>query len=131
MPNHIPFIVYLEDPELNIAKLISNAKRFLAYEIVKRLKQQKAFSLLSFLQNSVPTYQQNKGKIHHIFFPSFNCKVCISDTFLIQKLDYMHHNPVSGKWQLVDDYRLYEHSSAPFYELGESLPVPIQNYRTL
>ena len=35
---------------------------------------------------------------------------------MIQKVNYIHRNPVSGKWKLVDDYRLYEHSSAGYYE---------------
>jgi hypothetical protein len=30
----------------------------------------------------------------------------------------LHHNPVSGKWNLVNDYTDYEHSSASFYETG-------------
>ncbi len=37
---------------------------------------------------------------------------------LEQKLDYIHANPISGKWNLVDDYANYEHSSARFYEKG-------------
>jgi len=36
-----------------------------------------------------------------------------------QKLDYIHHNPVQGKWRLVDDYTDYHYSSASFYEKGE------------
>jgi hypothetical protein len=30
----------------------------------------------------------------------------------------MHHNPVSKKWQLVNDFADYEYSSASFYEKG-------------
>ena len=37
-----------------------------------------------------------------------------------QKLDYIHANPVQGKWQLVDDFVDYEYSSASYYELGQS-----------
>ncbi len=36
----------------------------------------------------------------------------------MQKLDYIHYNPVSGKWQLAKDFVEYEHSSASFYEAG-------------
>jgi hypothetical protein len=32
-------------------------------------------------------------------------------------MDYIHRNPVSGKWSLVKDFTTYEHSSASFYEL--------------
>lgn len=35
-----------------------------------------------------------------------------------QKLNYMHINPITGKWNLVNDFTSYENSSASFYELG-------------
>ena len=38
---------------------------------------------------------------------------------MIQKLNYIHRNPVSGKWRLVDNYIDYKHSSAGFHESGE------------
>jgi len=45
-----------------------------------------------------------------------------------QKLNYIHENPVSGKWKLVDDYVSYDHSSAGFYELGETTNYPVKHY---
>ncbi len=35
-----------------------------------------------------------------------------------QKLNYIHFNPVSGKWQLAKDDLGYFYSSARFYETG-------------
>jgi len=35
-----------------------------------------------------------------------------------QKLDYIHFNPVSGKWNLAKDDISYYYSSAKFYETG-------------
>ena len=35
-----------------------------------------------------------------------------------QKLEYIHNNPVNGKWQLAKDYFSYHYSSARFYETG-------------
>ncbi|MFZ1528240.1 MAG: hypothetical protein WAT19_05805 [Ferruginibacter sp.] len=35
-----------------------------------------------------------------------------------QKLDYIHFNPVSGKWKLSKDDLDYKYSSARFYETG-------------
>jgi putative transposase len=35
-----------------------------------------------------------------------------------QKLEYIHNNPVNGKWQLAKDYVGYHYSSARFYETG-------------
>lgn len=43
-----------------------------------------------------------------------------SPEIIFQKLDYIHHNPVSKKWNLTDDFTLYPYSSASFYEKGES-----------
>ncbi len=42
-----------------------------------------------------------------------------------QKLDYIHANPVSGKWSLVDDPVDYPHSSLSFYAKGVSTFAPI------
>jgi putative transposase len=33
-----------------------------------------------------------------------------------QKIDYIHFNPVNGKWQLAKDDLSYHYSSARFYE---------------
>jgi len=48
----------------------------------------------------------------------FDAKACYSLEMIEQKIDYIHHNPVSGKWNLVNDWTEYPHSSAGFYELG-------------
>ncbi|MEZ5149499.1 MAG: hypothetical protein R2759_21115 [Bacteroidales bacterium] len=35
---------------------------------------------------------------------------------LIKKADYIHNNPVSGKWHLVDNPIDYHYSTARFYD---------------
>jgi hypothetical protein len=45
-------------------------------------------------------------------------KECYTNKFVYQKLDYIHRNPVSKKWQLVNDFADYPYSSASFYEKG-------------
>jgi len=37
---------------------------------------------------------------------------------ILQKLDYIHHNPISKKWNLVYDFVDYEYSIVSFYEKG-------------
>lgn len=56
---------------------------------------------------------------------SSDIKECWTEKFLHQELDYMHSNPVSGKWTLVDDPMKYPYSSAAFYELGTEPLVPL------
>jgi hypothetical protein len=38
-----------------------------------------------------------------------------------QKIDNIHHNPVSKKWTLVKDYVECKYSSVRFYEEGEDI----------
>jgi REP-associated tyrosine transposase len=45
-------------------------------------------------------------------------KECNSNKFVYQELDYMHKNPVSKKWQLVNDFTDHLYSSASYYEKG-------------
>ena len=42
-----------------------------------------------------------KGQRHKVFEESFDPKECFSNKFVFQKLEYMHKNPISKKWQLV------------------------------
>ena len=63
-----------------------------------------------------------------MFEASFDCKEIITEKFVRQKLNYMHKNPVSGKWKLVDHYLDYEHSSARFYDLGERAGCSLFHY---
>jgi len=64
------------------------------------------------------------------FEPSFDAKPVYSPGFLHQKLDYIHHNPVKGKWNLCDEYTNYPHSSAAYYIDGKlHEQVEIKDYR--
>ena len=40
--------------------------------------------------------------------------------FILEKIKYIHHNPINKKWQLVTDFTDYEHSSASLYEKGSA-----------
>ncbi len=58
-------------------------------------------------------------------------KLCDSEDMILQKLNYMHHNPVKGKWNLAADFTDYYHSSAGFYELGIVRGFKVTHYRDL
>ncbi|WP_121353910.1 transposase [Flavisolibacter nicotianae] len=115
MPNHLHLLVHLPPTLKSPNTVVANAKRFLSYEIIRRLEAGGAEPLLQELHAAVKMREARKGKIHRVFEESFDCKACYSAKFIAQKLTYMHHNPVKGKWNLVADYALYPHSSAGFY----------------
>ena len=131
MPNHFHALIYVNKESVEINKLVANGKRFMAYEIVKRLKAQNKTDLLKKLQRAVSADAQGKGKIHEVFEPSFDCKPCYDKKNLEQKLDYIHRNPCSGKWNLAVEFTQYKHSSAAFYEMDFPTGYPIMDFRLL
>ncbi len=128
MPNHMHLILFIPGKSSTIDKVIGNGKRFMAYEIIKRLKKLKNETLLMNLSNSVSEIEKLKNKRHNVFQPSFDVKALVSEHFIIQKLNYIHTNPVRGKWNLTDDYRKYAFSSAGFYELDNFDGYKITHY---
>ncbi len=119
MPNHLHCILFFPLPDFSLNKIISNAKRFIAYEIIKRLKETNQIEVLHQLQSAVTDKEKKKGQIHKVFEESFDAKNIDNRKFFLQKLNYIHLNPVRGNYKLVNDWREYEHSSAGFYELQQ------------
>ena len=131
LPNHIHALIGFCKTDKNINKLIGNGKRFLAYEIIKQLKQQENISLLDQLTEAVEITDKKRGKLHEVFEDSFDIKECITQKFIIQKLDYIHNNPCTGKWMLADSPENYLHSSAKFYFTGIAGIFPITHVQEL
>ena len=119
MPNHIHCLIHINNNSVGLNKLVANGKRFMAYEIVKILQEINRKDMLEILKKGVQKNEHDKGKKHQVFRLSFDARPCFDEAMIEQKLDYIHANPVSGKWNLVDDYVTYEHSSARFYEKDE------------
>jgi hypothetical protein len=92
----------------------------MAYDIIKRLKAQGQNLVLSALSKNVDAKRKAKNKQHEVWELSFDWKYCNSYKSIKQKLDYMHNNPCTGKWNLSESPVDYLHSSAKYYagELG-------------
>ena len=127
MPNHLHALIDFGKSEKSINKIVSDGKRFMAYKIVERLKEQNKAELLFQLSEAVINSDKNKGKIHQVFERSFDCKEITSQHFFLQKLSYMHNNPCSGIWNLVNNPVDYEHSSAKYYISGGQGEYLIRN----
>jgi REP element-mobilizing transposase RayT len=93
MPNHVHALLYFPQMPKSLNSLIGNAKRFLAYEIIKQLEQKKENQLLDILHGGVKKREAKKGQIHKVFKESFDAKDCRSSEFIFQKLAYIHKNP--------------------------------------
>jgi REP element-mobilizing transposase RayT len=120
MPNHVHALISFKSTGQSINTIIGNGKRFMAYEIIKRLKTNNELDLLNTLKENVEAARKVNHKIHEVWELSFDWKLCSSINFTKQKLNYMHDNPCSGKWNLCNSPINYIHSSAKHYLAGEA-----------
>ncbi len=131
MPNHLHFLGGFVNTGVNINTRIGTMKRFMGYEIVDRLQSAGRIDVLNIMTAGVNNSDRKKGKLHEIFEPSFDAKECRTWKFIFQKLDYMHHNPCAGKWNLAPSPEDYIHSSAKFYLTGEQGIYPVTHVMEL
>ena len=128
MPNHIHAIISFTNTMQSINTIVGNGKRFMAYEIVKRLQQNKEEVILKQLQDGVEALRKLRDKQHEVWKLSFDWKERKNSIFINQKLLYIHNNPCSKKWDLSINPVSYLHSSAKYYIAGEQGIYAVTNY---
>lgn len=116
MPNHIHVLMKVTDKSPPVPKLVQNAKRFLAYDIVKLLENENDKSLLEFFKYNA---NSKKGSIHKVFEDGYDSLIIQSRKLFLEKLNYIHRNPCAEKWQLAKEPEDYKHSSAANYILNK------------
>jgi REP-associated tyrosine transposase len=111
MPNHIHLLWEMlemngkELPNASFMKFTSH--QFLKYlrgnniELIQKFKVDLETRNYQFWQRDAMTFEAYSPNVIH------------------QKLEYIHNNPVQGKWMLCKSPIEYEYSSANFYETGK------------
>ena len=109
MPNHLHFIWQLnklngkETPKASFMK-------YTAHSFRRNLKE----------ENKLDLYKVDAANKAHEIWQRDSLGIEIySRDIARQKLDYIHGNPVSGRWLLAKDDISYHYSSARFYETGD------------
>src|SRR5258705_12126957 len=128
MPNHLHLLLHYNGGKI-LNTVIGNGKRFMAYELVRLLEQKGEHNLLQKLQTAVKGKDRSRGKKHEVWIDGFDVKECRTEKFILQKLIYIHENPVSGKWKLCKTSLDYLHSSAQFYFNGKQRLFKVKDYR--
>jgi REP element-mobilizing transposase RayT len=131
MPNHVHVLISFKNNGQSINTIVGNGKRFMAYEIVKRLKAQGETKVLANMELAVSEKDKQRNKRHEVWKNSFDWKECNINEYIEQKLNYIHLNPCQGKWNLSNTPEDYEHSSAKFYICDIQGVFPVTNYLEL
>ena len=120
MPNHFHAIWQLHDGVDNIA-FRRDLLKFTARSILKFM-----------FMNEDPLLQQlkvNASDREYQVWERNSLSVDIySQSFLIQKMNYIHNNPLQDKWKLAVMPEEYPYSSAGFYETGINVFDIVQHY---
>lgn len=131
MPNHVHAVIGFVDTGKTINSIVGNGKRFMAYELVLKLKEQQQHSILEQTEHWVNNTDSSRNKRHEIFEPSFDHKECLGIEFIEQKLNYIHMNPCRWEPPLAEDPMDYIHSSARYYATGEHGIYTVFDYMLL
>jgi REP element-mobilizing transposase RayT len=118
MPNHIHVLMKISSQSPKLAILIMNAKRFMAYEIVKYLEKTGNLKFLDYF--SIYARRQDHAR-YKLFTDGYDSQIIQSLKFFLQKLNYIHKNPCQEKWQLAKTPEEYKYSSASNYTYGNGL----------
>jgi len=110
MPNHIHFIwelMSLNGKEMPHASFM----KFVSHQFLQRLRFD--------YKHELDHYKVVKQSRSYRFWNEKPMSVFLyTPEVIYQKLDYIHNNPVQGKWRLSDGPLDYKYSSARFYEEG-------------
>jgi REP element-mobilizing transposase RayT len=85
MPNHVHCILFFPADDFNMNIIVSNGKRFITYEIIKRLEQKGLTKLLSQLKEGLTERDLAKGQKHKSFEDSFMQSRYITGTFFYKR----------------------------------------------
>jgi REP element-mobilizing transposase RayT len=107
MPNHI-HLIWLIDEKYEREAVQRDFLKFTAQRIMADLKDKYPAVLKKFEVNS-------KDRKHQIWERNPLSIDIYSREVLIQKLDYIHNNPLQDRWKLCERAEDYKYSSARYY----------------
>jgi len=111
MPSHLHTIVKPENHA--IGAVTHDFGSFTAHEILKQLRRDGRTDLLEFFRE-----QRRDPRHAHSIWQDIQAKNVYSPSFLREKLEYIHNNPIAKPWSLVRDRADYRYSSACYYDRG-------------
>lgn len=118
IPSHLHLI--LKPEGTTISAILRDFGSYTAHVIVQELRNDGRHDLLLFFHE-----QRRDVRHEHSIWQDIQAKNIFSPGFLAQKMEYIHSNPVSKEWHLVNDRADYKYSSACFYDRGIAPVIPI------
>jgi REP element-mobilizing transposase RayT len=110
MPNHMHLIWQIQD---------GYKQESIQLRFMKFTAQHMKFMLIKTNDARLGQFKVNAKDREYQFWERNSLSVDLwSPAVFIQKLDYIHNNPLHEKWRLAEFAEDYKYSSAKFYETG-------------
>jgi REP element-mobilizing transposase RayT len=119
MPNHIHLIISDENYDNErLGKTLVDFRKFTGHKLADYIDAKVSESLA----HSISEHKRT-DRIHQIWKPGCHAEALSTEKFLIQKVNYIHENPVrKGFVKLLEHWR---HSSAGYWINGDIPEIPI------
>jgi REP element-mobilizing transposase RayT len=127
MPNHIHAILRCRD-EYGPADVVREFKKATANLVIRQFEAEGHDSALEFMAGAVKPGQDQE---YALWENEYQAKNVYSPTFLRQKLEYVHNNPLQPHWRLAQKPEEYVWSSARYYLVDERPLIPLSDARDL
>ncbi len=111
MPNHFHMLAYFKN-ENKLSDFMRDIKKQSSIVIRTELQNCDHFNVRKIKYRSREQYFK-------IWQDGFYDYPIYTSEILLQKLNYIHNNPLQDKWKLANDAASYKYSSAAFYEYLE------------
>ena len=122
MSTHLHAIILPIDR--SIGELLQNFGSFTAHKILRKLREENRKDLLAFFHA-----QRRDKSLEHSIWQDIQAKNIYTEKFLVQKMEYIHQNPVAKEWNLVQNRAAYQYSSVCFYDEGRQPIIEIDDIR--
>ena len=122
MPNHVHFILQPQG-KWTASQICYAFEKFTAHEILKLLKEEGRKDLIIHFEKCAENFSDRKHKI----WQDIQAKNIFSEKFFLEKVEYLHNNPIRKGWNLVENRADYKYSSACFYDKGEKSIIEIDD----
>ncbi len=90
--------------------------------MIKQLQLEKRDEILDYFHEN-----RRDHRSQFSVWQDIQAKNIYSSEFLLEKMDYIHNNPMMKKWNLVNDRAEYLYSSARYYDLGITPSIEVND----
>jgi putative transposase len=121
MPNHAHFIVSA-DPGKNLSDVMRDFGTYTSRHLTQFLEREKKFATLKVFEDAAA--EDKRGNKYKVWQEGFHPITVESDHFFLEKLNYIHENPVQKGF--VDRPSQWQYSSARNYEMDDDSIIVVE-----